>query len=185
MTYDFAWAGATVDNRIDESPFGSVDYHEQVRDYFVPHFGNEQKYRSWSANNTLFLAFFGINDVTLFKYAKNSSDYIPAVLQSYENSTETLYDNGARNFLFINVPSVDRSPGALRGSDTSQERRAIRGLNHAFKKFAWTFMARHSDATVFFLDSYKLTTEVLDDPKSYPITSVIRNTTGCCDPYGQ
>ena len=185
MTYNFAWAGGTVDNRIDQSPFGSVDFHEQVRNQFVPNFGNEQKYRSWSANNSIFMAFFGINDIILFKSKPNASEYIPAVVQSYENSTETLYENGARNFLFINVPAVDRSPGVdlMSGTTAEQEAGFIHGLNAAHLKFAKTFTARHPDVTAFLLDSNALFTKVLDEPKSYPITSVIRNTTEYCKPY--
>ncbi len=183
LTYNFAWAGGTIDNRIDQSPFGSVDFHEQVQNQFIPNFGNEQKFRTWSANNSMFISFFGINDIALFKSEPNASDYITRVVKSYQNSTEQLYENGARNFLFINVPAVDRSPGALRDANNLQETTSIHGLNEALRKFVKSFTVRHSDATAFFLDSYALTTKVLDDPKSYPITSVIKNTTGYCKPY--
>ena len=186
LTYNFACGGATTDNKIDESPFGSVDFREQVQSHFLPNFGKEQIFRSWRADNSMFIIFFGINDIAMFQYKPNASDYIAPVLHSYAKSTERLYSAGARNFLFINVPAIDQSPSSNTQDTTAQQTATcVQAFNAALQQYVVTFVAKHSDATVFFLDAYALTTKVLDNPQSYSITSAIKNTTDYCVPYEQ
>ena len=45
------------------------------------------------------------------------------------------------------------------------------------------FRTSHPDATVYVLDTYSLFNQVLDDPSSFQITSVLRNTTDACEAY--
>ena len=190
LTYNFGYPGATIDNDIDESPFGSHSLRYQVEREFLPNFGNTQMYRSWTANNSLFISFIGINDVTMFNSKPNVSDYITASLDSYGVAIEQLYSAGARDFLFINVPAVDRAPEQDPGQESKglvAKRLAscIRRFNTDFQQFTKRFIAQHADSSVFFLDANALTNKVLDTPKSHQITSVIRNTTAYCIAYKQ
>ena len=186
LTYNFAWAGATTDNHIDNSPFGSIDFREQVQTQFLPNFGKDQIFRSWKADNSLFIIFFGINDIAMFKNKPNASDYVLPVLRSYENATEVLYDAGARNFLFIDVPAIDRSPSSdIQQVTAQQTATCVQAFNTALQQYTKTFIKRHSDAAVFLLEAYVLTTKVLDNPRNYRITAAIRNTTDFCVAYEQ
>ena len=186
LTYNFGYPGGTIDNRIDQSPFGSLSLREQVEREFLPDFGNTQPYRSWTAENSLFTTFMGINDIAMLNDKPNASDYITASLNSYSNATEQLYAAGARNFLFINVPAIDRSPGQdPTGAAAQRIATCVQQFNNALKQFTKTFIAKHLDSAVFFLDANALTSKVLDNPQSYAISSVIKNTTAYCAAYKQ
>ena len=58
-TYCLAHGGATVDG--DILPHGS-DFVSQLHKEFLPNYGNNET-RGWASSNSLFAAFFGINDI--------------------------------------------------------------------------------------------------------------------------
>lgn len=104
----------------------------QVSDDFLPTYGNASS-GNWSAGTTLFIAFFGVNDVNLVLPIKNSSAYLDKIFVSYGESIEKvcrellqdldivdffcvkLYKAGARNFLLLDEPPMDLAPKALPG----------------------------------------------------------------------
>lgn len=67
-----------------ESPFGRVvqSFRQQVQDQFLPTYGNKVAV-PWSAKDSLFVIFFGINDVVL-SYAERNSSLNYAIIKSYE-----------------------------------------------------------------------------------------------------
>lgn len=96
-----------------------------------------------------------------------------------------IYNTGARNFLFINVPPIDRTPGRDASDEASREHAAayIQSFNTALGNSIDIFSANHSDTTIFQFDIFTLFNNVLDNPSSYEISSVIKNTTDSCDAY--
>ena len=96
-----------------------------------------------------------------------------------------LYAAGARNFLFLNVPAVDRSPGQLVQSRTAQEDLAsyIGTFNFRLGALVYNLAQRHLDATVFFFDTNFLFTAVLDNNTKFPETAGYLNTTTYCPAY--
>lgn len=184
LTYNFGYPGSTIDNDIDESPYVSSSLREQVEREFLPDFGTAQPFRSWTGNNSLFTIFIGINDIGMFVRRPNASDYITPLLESYSKATEQLHDAGARNFLFINVPAINRAPE--RKGDKAAARKVaacIQQFNVGLRQLTRVFMAKHIDSAVFFLDANALTNKVLDNPGSYAISSIIKNTTSSCTAY--
>ena len=93
---------------------------------------------------------------------------------------------GARNFLFVNVPPMDRSPEATAQSDMPELKlKTITDWNRRLAQLSLNLSSVYPDTAVFLLDSNKLFNEVLDDPSSHIETAGYRNLTGYCEVYKQ
>ena len=98
-----------------------------------------------------------------------------------------LFAAGARNFLFLNVPPVDRSPGTLETSAPSQAAEAayITAVNTRLGWLVSSLAKRHPDTTLFLFDTNWLFTRVLDNPQQFVETAGYLNATEYCPTYGQ
>lgn len=96
-----------------------------------------------------------------------------------------LYYAGARNFAFLSVPPVDRSPLALLNTPAQQvqEKADILAWNKVLKSMANELKTEKPDVNIFYVDAYKYFTQVLDKPKSYKATENYKNTTAYCVAY--
>ena len=85
-TYCLARTGGVIDSSI--TPHGS-DFVRQVNTDFLPTYGNASS-GNWSAGSTLFLAFFGVNDVNLVLPMANSTQNqtLDKIFASYKNTLE-------------------------------------------------------------------------------------------------
>ena len=65
QAYNLAYGGATIDPSVVQSGFGKnvQSFQQQVDNEFLPTYTSNSKV-PWTASNTLFSLFFGINDVT-------------------------------------------------------------------------------------------------------------------------
>ncbi|KAG8713841.1 hypothetical protein FRC11_010772, partial [Ceratobasidium sp. 423] len=88
---------------------------------------------------------------------------------------EQVYDTGLRSFLFLNVPTRDRSPGFIGRPDTANQIAQVRNFNTLLEQRVNAFRASRNDASVVLFDTNKLMDEVLDDPGRFGFTNV----TGC------
>ena len=82
--YNFAEAGATIDNYIAPSSVTNKSFAHQVDNMFAPVYGGQSN--GWNATNSLFVVFFGINDVLAFFEKSNGSVYPEALAASYLES---------------------------------------------------------------------------------------------------
>ena len=89
---------------------------------------------------------------------------------------------GARNFVILNIPPLDRMPFSRKWGHPVPPQ-AVLDWNARLANLASNLTLHHPDATVFYLDTHALFNEVIDDPKSYPQTEVYRNTTDECQKY--
>ncbi|KAG8795854.1 hypothetical protein FRC17_008067 [Serendipita sp. 399] len=85
-----------------------------------------------------------------------------------------LYDKGARNFLFIDVPPVNRSP-AYRGTTRREEpSRMIRWnieLERRIRELAAETETAGDPITALYFSSHKVFTAFLDNPEEYGFPS--------------
>ena len=86
----------------------------------------------------------------------------------------SLYDAGARNFVFFNVPPTDRSPAGKLGisrlitrNGSTSLRSRIGEWNVALVDFTNEFRKNHNDVDVTIYDVAGLFNEVLDNPAKY------------------
>lgn len=171
----------------------------QVTNTFLPNYSTRQANGGgngvgklgiqWSSKDTLFASFFGINDVNLsYKSGNNSAN--TATIASYSRLVDRLYQSGARNFLFLNVPAVNRAPFTVDQGNNSMQlaemnRRAILDFNMRISNMAQRLVQQHADATAFVFDTFALFNEVLDNPRSREETAGYTNTTGFCFSYSR
>ncbi|KAG8995939.1 hypothetical protein FRB90_012867 [Tulasnella sp. 427] len=170
--YNFAYGGATIDANI-VAPYTStvLSMTDQMNE-FLNNVASKPSYAPWTSANSLFSFFIGINDVsgTWWK-SSDPTAYTDTLLTAYFALVQKAYDAGARNFLFINVPCVERSPYALSlGSTTAVTiplRTAINDYNTklAAKITSWTFGL--SGVKTWYYDSNTMLGKILDNPTSY------------------
>ena len=96
-----------------------------------------------------------------------------------------MYSEGARNFLFMNVPPVDRAPIYFSLTDTMRADVAgwIGRFNYRLSSLAYYLSQRYPDATPSYFDTNFLFTLVLDDSTRFPETAGYRKTTTYCEAY--
>lgn len=104
----------------------------------------------------------------------------------YDGLLEQIYSTGARNFLFLSVPPVNLAPLTLANGDYAieNEGKMIGVWNDKLKNMTAAFSKRHGNQpNIFIHDTNALFGAVIKDPKAYPQTSGLKNTTGYCTAY--
>ncbi|CAE6350880.1 unnamed protein product [Rhizoctonia solani] len=167
------WVGYLT-TQYNQSKFWSFDYavsgnevsgvSNQVNEDFLSSqgAGNKPSYAPWTATNTLFSTFIGINDL-------NRGAPVAATISRIFSLQETLYNTGARNFLFVNVPPTNRCPFSNNNATLAS---LVTSWNTQLKASVEAFKAKHSDVAVFYYDSWSLYTKLLDSPAQYGFTDV-------------
>ncbi|KAI4199839.1 MAG: hypothetical protein LQ350_004370 [Teloschistes chrysophthalmus] len=175
-TYNFAFAGAKVSTTATSStpyaknPGGQNDMVAQVTNGFLPSYttkAGHEPYANWTADSSLFISFFGINDI-LATYAKGDRSFTDPIFAAYKQNLEDLYTAGARNFLILNTPPMELMPvfsNGLGASDwqipqvannQSLVRQAVQDFNAEIPDLISSFTSAHSDATMFVYDVHAL-----------------------------
>ncbi|KAI0823771.1 hypothetical protein BC628DRAFT_1420508 [Trametes gibbosa] len=143
LVYDYAITGDTVARM----------KLKQVAKEFLPHLGSHPEWENWNAFDTLFVTWIGINDCTWNLRLRVSS--AQASMDDLFAAQEKLYQVGARNFCFIDVPPADVFPN---GPKTPRAKTAYQTWNPVLRSGAEAFKAAHSDATIFVFSSWGLFT---------------------------
>jgi phospholipase/lecithinase/hemolysin len=193
QTYNLAYGGATVDSALVKPYKPEVlSVKQQVLDLFLPGYtGAEPTAASppkWKSGDTLFAVWIGINDVgnSFWDGEEASAALYEKIFTVYADLLGKLYEAGARNFLFINVPPVDRSPLTIGQGKTAQdlEKKAIETWNTKLGSTVRTSLTGQGKAAnVWMVDSNAIFTKVLDNPASFEATKGYKNVTGFCDAY--
>ncbi|KAH4610610.1 hypothetical protein HBH82_048740 [Parastagonospora nodorum] len=187
LTYNLASGGATVDSALVK-PYAPtvVSVKEQVQTQFLPIYSSKPASAPWTAESSLFAFFIGINDVGNSWYLNNATLY-EAIFAEYAGLLDQVYDTGARNFLFLDVPPVNLSPLITEKADdgyaTEYEGRVIADWNGRVANMTAQFKAKHADVTAFIHDTNALFMQVIKDPKSVEQTAGYKNTTAFCKAY--
>lgn len=103
LTYDFAVSGGAIPNSL-------VD---QIMFQYEPKYS--LMYNStWNSTNSIFMVWIGINDITLLSLLySNDIDWNSTLtprFEQYFGLMDNLYNTGARKFLLVNIPPLDRAP---------------------------------------------------------------------------
>jgi phospholipase/lecithinase/hemolysin len=86
-----------------------------------------------------------------------------SIVQKIIAQQEKLYCAGARNFLFVDIPPIQRTPagGGVKSAGTYE------AFNTQLQIHARTFASIHADATVMLFSAWNTFSSFLDDPESY------------------
>ncbi|KAK0221163.1 hypothetical protein EDD85DRAFT_862074 [Armillaria nabsnona] len=170
LTYNLAYGGATISADL-VTPYEPtvLSLTDQVNQ-FLSSYASKPSTTRWKSADTLFSVWIGINDIGNSYYLGGDRDaFSDTLLDAYFALVKQLYDVGARNFLFVNVPPIDRSPLMLAQSTSSQalEKSVIEGFNSKLTARAASLKANHSDVTTRIWDSNAAFTAILNSPTSY------------------
>ncbi|KAH7377618.1 hypothetical protein BKA66DRAFT_384836, partial [Pyrenochaeta sp. MPI-SDFR-AT-0127] len=194
LVYNFARGGASVDSFGNTSaPFRPFDI--QLERFWQPNYAPNvttplnltTPAPRWSGNEALFTMFFGINDINFsFRLPESNRTTISdSTFRTYKRLINAMYLAGARNFLFMNVPAVHRSPFIRSGGNTNAQANvnAIQNFNNRLQAMIDEFAKSRTDVTTFLFDNFALYNDILNDPQRRPETGVYTNTTGFCPQY--
>lgn len=181
MTYSYGSSGAPVDRSV--SGGRAWDLRIQIDQSFRPY---HREGRTFDMDTSLFIFWFGINDVNR-GYRNWSPGKTKRSFDSYERRISNLYRSGARNFLFINVPPIDRSPTTrLRDNSAAlipRQRSMIKEWNSNLLKLVNSLKKKHRDTTVIHFDSHSLFNQVMNRPRQFRETALYQDTRTACMPY--
>ncbi|PVH84993.1 carbohydrate esterase family 16 protein [Cadophora sp. DSE1049] len=188
VSINYAFGGATTDDRTTSAPLLPPTIKTQVEKQFIPTWGSQFKIQgSSNSDNSLFvlLAFPG-NDILNSFFRNDSLSVIPKIFQTSDTLVDQLYDIGARNFVFNNLPELSKTPvvtsAAANDSSTAIETvmKQVKIWNEEIICLADRTQAKYHDVTIFQPDMYTLFREVFDDPTSKPETAGVTNTNSPC-----
>ncbi|KAI0065901.1 hypothetical protein BV25DRAFT_1821605 [Artomyces pyxidatus] len=152
VVYDYAVRGDTVPG-----------VARQVAEEFLPSVGKRPSWARWTPSDTLFVTWIGTDDCRLMY--TNEVTEVKAIISNLFAVQEQLYAAGARNFLFIDVPPIHRSPvGPTDGYDFSVR---FKIWNAELRNSLATFTATHADCTVMLFSAWDIFNRVLDNPAAY------------------
>ncbi|KAI8336241.1 GDSL lipase/esterase [Chlamydoabsidia padenii] len=160
--WDLAYNSAPIQNDL---------VHQQITELFPRYFLKEN---TWSQDKTLYGIWVGINDVGLV--LRNSTLSIAPLMDRYLELITFLYKHNARNFLLINIPTIERSPKWSSNKKTmSRVHDLVKEFNQKLFEMAQT-VSKFDNVQVFHVDAWSIFTRVLDNPGQ----SGFKNVTGYC-----
>ncbi|KAF9053764.1 hypothetical protein BDZ89DRAFT_293474 [Hymenopellis radicata] len=148
LVFDYALGGNTV-NHIVNTQLST----------FLKGAGVKPDWAPWLPEDSLFVTWIGINDCAF------SKDHDASINKLF-TAQEELYETGARNFLFIDVPPVQRTP-AVRKERAEEASKSFLDWNACLINRIYAFNTSHPDATVMLFSSYDTFTTILDDLKRH------------------
>ncbi|KAI8944533.1 hypothetical protein F4801DRAFT_571414 [Xylaria longipes] len=187
LTYNLAYGGATVDSALVTPYTPSVkSLKDQVESEFLPGYTGSSSKTSWSGDDSIFAVWIGINDIgNSYWNGANATDALNAkIFDVISDLVDKIYDAGGRNYVFINVPPLDRTPLIIPQGDSavSLSKADVAAWNQKVVDYAKTLKTK-ANTNVWVYDSNKSFGEVIDDPTSHPETAGLKNTTGFCTAY--
>ncbi|KAF8599471.1 hypothetical protein BDV93DRAFT_449194 [Ceratobasidium sp. AG-I] len=149
LAYDYAISGNNI-----------TGFTSQIQTEFVPTAGQKPDATPWTADNSLFVSWIGINDM-----GENAP--IDATIDQIMQQQQNLYALGARNFLLINMPPWDRSP---MGTPIAGLGPKILTWNAQLAASALAFSVQNTDTSTLVFPSWDTFTGILNDPSHYNIS---------------
>jgi len=191
--YNLAYGGATVAYEISPAYLTTVlSFTDQVRKQFNPKM-IEGPFNDWEPNTTLFGIWMGINDIGNRKQNTDLSneDLEDITMLVYFRLLEELYEYGARNFLLLNVPSIERSPWFTTMYPNESIKGKVKSFNKLLIKYARDFYEDHKDINLFIYDTHSEFIYIEDNHEIFGITELLEfcndlnNPDDTCLPRGQ
>lgn len=173
LAANLAVGGATTDADLvaPYAPFPTVySFKDQVGD-FSTYLASSPSGFPWSAADTLFSVWMGVNDVGMGWYSSSPAwdDLVLEVLDEYFSLVDRLYQAGGRKFLFLTVPPTQLTPYAISLGDYTVQAlaAAIPQYNSALQSHVANFTSTYSDAKAWVYDTTSSFNETVANPTEY------------------
>ncbi|KAL2811378.1 hypothetical protein BJX63DRAFT_444088 [Aspergillus granulosus] len=170
LNYNLAYGGATVNASLvaPYSPevYSFIDQVAEFNEFLTP----PPAYANWSANDTLFAVWMGVNDVGSSWWQTDPDTLQVEILDQLFEQIELVYAGGARNFALLTVPPTERTPLIAQGENAEYTiehlSAAIATWNSGLTERASVFTDTHPDAVVKITDTQPVFNDLLDaDPE--------------------
>ncbi|KAF9888527.1 hypothetical protein FE257_008634 [Aspergillus nanangensis] len=132
-------------------------------------------------NHALVAIWIGINDIgDTSKYDVFFPDLYDSLWDTiFTQSVQPLFHAGYRNFLLVNLPPLDRTPGAVNSGNPFPNKTMLNWFGDSQARYSKAFAAAHPSAKAMIFDANSFLNDVLDNPTHYGIA----NTTAFCQGY--
>ncbi|KAK7734296.1 hypothetical protein SLS53_007946 [Cytospora paraplurivora] len=181
--WDFAFGGADISSEyLPLHHNWSVQLVNQTEQFLL--YGQPVLKDFVDPKKTLVAIWIGINDIgdsrTLDVYFPDFYEELISTL--FEQAVHPVYEAGYKNFLFMKLPPLNRTPGNLvRAAGPSPNVTQIGWWDDTLDRHASAFANKNKDVTSLVFDSNTFLNYVLDHPAEYDI----KNTTAYCPEYNQ
>ncbi|KAI5855385.1 hypothetical protein BZA05DRAFT_370271 [Tricharina praecox] len=181
LTYNMAYGGATIDAAL-VAPYRPEVFSlkDQVQTFFPLASGHAA---NWKASNSLFLVWIGINDIggSYWAHPDDVDGFQSGLMDVYFGLVDELYSAGARNFLFLDVPPIQRAPLTVESSAeaVALETRAVNSYNALLSSRVSALKKAHTDVWSKIVSTTKVFNNIMDRPAKYGF----ENATGWCEEY--
>lgn len=166
-----------------ETDFSLLD---ELNEYYLPIYTKDEDAATWYDNTTLFIVWVGINDINR-SYMKEDPDMNSIIIDNYRRFIDSLYDTGARNYLFINVPPLEKTPAVMEDTKTPNrvelEKAAVLDYNKRLVSMIDDFESAYPDVATFHYDVHSLFNKVIEDPAQFELTERYQDVTTVCPAY--
>ncbi|KAJ7758284.1 GDSL lipase/esterase [Mycena metata] len=181
--FDLASGGATIDSALvtpfEPTVLSVVDQVAQFKTFLA----SKPPGAEWNSSNALFAVWIGINDCgNAFSFTNTTQPAFNKILMNrLASQIEELYSFGARSFLFLTVPPVNRAPLFLVQGQavTSLLASDIKNYNLQLTETMTGLQASHKGLEVTIFDTQPVFNTLLDEAKTFGFV----NSTGFCDAY--
>ncbi|KAI8143465.1 SGNH hydrolase-type esterase domain-containing protein [Fennellomyces sp. T-0311] len=169
--WNLAYNSAPIWNALVGQSTSSVpDVTTQITSMFPQHFGNFPR----DPSTTLYTIWVGINDIDLTADWPDTDQLDDKLMQQYRALVEYLVtQHGARHFVLISVPPIDRSPMWQRQGPDVVDR--IQRRVHEYNMKLASVVQHLGNATpgnFYLFDAWYTFTHILDNPQQYGITHI-------------
>ncbi|KAJ7744890.1 hypothetical protein B0H16DRAFT_1663994 [Mycena metata] len=181
LTYNYAYGGATINGTL-VAPFEPtvLSLIDQVNE-FLAGAGKKPATSPWTSANSLFTVWIGINDLgNSFSNSGDRSAFSDLLLTEYFAQVQKLIVAnsavGARNFLFINVPPMERSPlmiAAQNAAGLALLKSVILTYNSKLAAKVASFKANNTGVTTWLWDANTEFNTILNNPTQFGFVDAV------------
>ncbi|KAK3317213.1 carbohydrate esterase family 16 protein [Cercophora scortea] len=169
LTYNFAYGGATTNASL-VTPYAStvLSFIDQVTQ-FSGSIASHPSYAPWTADNTLVGVWMGVNDVGNAWWQTDLAALLDKIMDSYFGQLQIIYNAGARNFVLLTVPPIDKTPLMLAETAESRagEASCIVQYNDLLAARLAAFQAKNSGVVARIVDTGVPFNTAINNPTAY------------------
>jgi len=148
--WNFAATGAVVDFNITYREGYEIDFLKQYELFNEKMTKDKIFYNQWDSKNTLFALYLGSNDIHFINFINTNKTVFQVmdnIIDIIFNHAEKMYEKGARNFIFINVPPLNEAPINAKGKH-SYYKDEIPYFNNAINKKTKILFKKYNDINI-------------------------------------
>ncbi|OIW27680.1 carbohydrate esterase family 16 protein, partial [Coniochaeta ligniaria NRRL 30616] len=169
LSYNFAYGGATTDSALvtpyEPTVLSLVDQVAQFSGSIASH----PSYAPWTAADALVGVWIGVNDVGNSYWLANETVLLGEIMDRYFQQLQIVYDAGARNFVLLSVPPINKTPMMLAqpADSRTQEAGVIAEYNTLIATRLAAFKAANPGVTGKVIDTSVPFNTAIANPTAY------------------